>query len=129
MTEEAFNQLQDELHRVRAQNADLQKQLTQALAGQVPEHEVADPGTIWIEPILSHRTKGGMVNLRWGNLSAQMEVAQAREHAHGILQAAEAAETDAFLYEHFTNNLKASAAMFTAFLQDFRAFRERKQSE
>lgn len=129
MTEEAFNQLQDELQRVRAQNADLQKQLTQALAGQVPEHEVADPGTIWIEPILSHRTKGGMVNLRWGNLSAQLEVGQAREHAHSILQAAEAAETDAFLYEYFTQTLGATTEMFGAMLRDFRALRERKQSE
>lgn len=127
MTEEAFNQIQDELTRAQGVIKELQKQLVQALTGKVPEHQVADPGTIWVEPIVSHRNGEGKVNLRWGNLSAQFSVGEAREHAHGIIEAAEAAETDAFLCEYFEKSLGLSKGKMGAILQEFRAFRERKK--
>lgn len=127
MTEEAFNKVMDELERARSQVQTLQKQLQQALLGKVPEHEVTDPGTIWIEPIVSHRNGEGRVNMRWGHLSAQFNVKEAREHAHGILQAAEAAETDAFLCEFIERTLGATKQQMSVLLQDFRAFRERKR--
>lgn len=127
MTEEAYNQLTDELNRTREQVKILQGQLQQALLGKVPTHQVADPTTIWVEPIVSQRTKGGLVNVRWGHLSAQMTVEEARTHAHGILQAAESAETDAFLCEFMENFLGATKPQMGVILSDFRAFRERKR--
>lgn len=124
MNPEAFNQLQDELNRQRAYITELEAQLKTALAGQVPEHHTADASTIWMEPIISHRTKEGLVNLRWGNLSAQLPVAKAREHALSLLQIAEAAETDAFLFQYFTWHMKVRPERMGQVLQAFRAYRE-----
>jgi endonuclease III len=126
--EEAFNQVQDELTRVRAQVTDLQKQLTDALAGKVPEQQVADPGTIWIETILSHRTKTGLVNLRWGNLSAQLSPAQTRQHAHHLLAVADGADLEGALYEFITQS-GAPEEMAFGILAQWRRFREERNSQ
>ncbi len=46
--------------------------------------------------------------------------------ANVILQAAEAAQTDAVLFDYFTNTLGSTPEMFAKFIQDFLALRERK---
>lgn len=125
---EVENKYRDELRRKDGYIADLEEQLKVALAGKVPEGKPADASTIWVESIISNRTKEGLVNIRWGNMSAQLSVKEARDHAIGILEAAEAATTDALLYDYFLNKLHSSPEMFAGFLADFRAAREaRKQ--
>ena len=105
---------------------ELEAQIKAALAGKVPADKTADASTIWVESIISNQTKEGLVNIRWGNLSAQLSVKEAHDHAYGILQAAEAAQTDAVLFDYFTNTLGSTPEMFAKFIQDFRAMRERK---
>jgi hypothetical protein len=125
MTEEAFNKLQDELTRVRAQAVDLQKQLAAALDGKVLETQIADPSAIWVETILSHRTHTGMVNLRWGNLSAQLSPMQTRTHALNLLAIADAADMEAALYQFIVGS-GAPRKMALGVLAQWRAFREER---
>lgn len=127
ITEEAFNQVQDELRRTRAQIDVLQKQLTEALAGKVPAHQVADPGTIWVETILSHRTKTGLVNLRWGNLAAQLSPAQTRDHAHHLLAVADAADLEGALYGFITGG-GGTEEIALDIISQWRAFRDERSA-
>lgn len=53
---------------------------------------------IHIESGVSGRTEEPMVTLTWGAEGAQLTVAEARQHALRILEAAEAAESDALLW-------------------------------
>lgn len=124
---EVENKYRDELRRKDGYIKELEERLRVALDGKVPEGMTADASAIWVEAILSGRTKKGLVNIRWGNMSAQLSVADARQHAFGILEAAEGAQTDEFIAEYFVTALGATPEMMAGFLQDFRAFRERKQ--
>lgn len=129
MTEEAFNQLQDELKRRGEQIADLEARLKEALAGKVPEERMGTVSTIWMESIVSSKTGEGKVNLRWGNLSAQMSVQEARDHAFAILETAEAAQTDAFLAEYFMGEKNLRPEKVMKLIGRFRHYRERKLDE
>lgn len=54
--------------------------------------------TIWASSFVSHRTRKGMVSLRFKDVEIQLEVETARELSINIARAAEAAESDeAFL--------------------------------
>jgi hypothetical protein len=55
---------------------------------------------------------------------AQMTPAEARNHAQDIAEAAEAAETDAFLFDFLTTAIKTDAGRVAALLQEFRKWRE-----
>jgi hypothetical protein len=54
----------------------------------------------------------------------QANTAEAREISRHIAEAAEAAETDAFLVQFFTRKLNLSIEQAGAFLMDFRAWRD-----
>lgn len=85
--------------------------------------------TLWAYSIFGHQTRKGLVKIcRDKEVIAQMTPAEARDWAANVLQAAEAAETDEFLMEHFTNRL-GSESLGGRVLQDFREFRDRKQEE
>lgn len=68
------NKYRDELARKDGYIKQLEQQLREALAGKVPDEVIATAGTIYMEAIISARTKQGMVNLRWGFMSAQLTV-------------------------------------------------------
>lgn len=53
-----------------------------------------EPNTIWASSFVSHRTRKGMVSLRYKDTEIQLEVENARELAVNLARAAEAAETD-----------------------------------
>lgn len=59
---------------------------------------------------------------------AQQSVSQAREHALAILEAAEAAEQDAFLVHWVKDHLSAGEAAAAGLLQEFREWR-REQTD
>lgn len=55
---------------------------------------------------------------------AQMTPAECRDHARAITEAAEAAETDAFLWEFVTNDLKGTRQAAVDLMKSFRRYRE-----
>jgi len=121
------NKYRDELARKDGYIKQLEQQLREALDGKVPEEVIAIAGTIYMEAIISGRTKEGMVNLRWGFMSAQLTVEETRAHATDLLRTAEAAQTDGFLYWLLTEKFKANPAGVAGVIEDFRNYRERKQ--
>lgn len=82
------------------------------------------PAGIDIESGVSHRTGGPFIRLRWGPLEAQLSPAEARAHAMGILEAVEAATSDAFLAHWIVEKLGGGPAQAAGILMDFRAWRE-----
>ncbi len=62
--------------------------------------------------------------LRGDKLICQMTPEQARDHAQAMIQAAEAAETDAFLFHWMTKVLEMPAQAGAKLLAEFRKYRE-----
>jgi hypothetical protein len=60
-----------------------------------------------------------------GKVMGQMTPTEARDHARAISEAAEAAETDAFLIQFFRNELDVPRNSALGVLMKFREFRER----
>jgi hypothetical protein len=90
-----------------------------------------DEGMLFVESIVSGRTFEPLVQLKWGDKSCQMGLNEAREHALGILEAAEAAESDAFVFKWLTRDIIGTAgddkANFELVIQEFRKFRLARQ--
>jgi hypothetical protein len=85
--------------------------------------------TIWFTSLVSSRTGEGVVELTWGEMRAQLSVQQAREHALGVLEVAEAAEADAFMVEFFEKDLGMPREKALAVLVAFRGYREKRRKE
>jgi hypothetical protein len=86
-------------------------------------------GTIWFTSLVSQKTGEGVVELQWGEKQAQLSIQEAREHALGVLEVAEAAETDAFIVEFFEQELKVPRENALALLVNFRGYREKRRKE
>ena len=63
--------------------------------------------------------------IRGTEVIAQMDVAQAREYGQAIIEAAEAAQTDAFVYQWLIQHVRAGPEQAAGLLADFRRYRER----
>ncbi len=61
-----------------------------------------------------------------GKIICQMDVWKARDHATAIIEAAEAAETDAFLINWLVNIVKVDINTTGGLLAEFRRYREEK---
>lgn len=59
-----------------------------------------------------------------GKILGQMSTTEARDHARAVTETAEAAETDAFLYEFVTKNLQGTKQTAAELMTAFRRFRE-----
>lgn len=62
--------------------------------------------------------------LRGTEIIGQMTVTEARDHARAMTEAAEAAETDAFVWKWITEKVECGPAQAAGFLADFRRYRE-----
>ena len=82
-----------------------------------------DATMICVTSLVAQSTGEGVVQFVWGDKHAQLSCDEAREHARGILECAEAAETDAFLVEFFVK-IGASRDYAVRMLTEFRSFRE-----
>jgi hypothetical protein len=68
-----------------------------------------------------------LVQLKWGTERCQMTPDEARAHAYAILDAANAAETDAIMVAFLKERVGLKEGVdIGAILNDFRQFRERK---
>ena len=84
--------------------------------------------TIWAKSIVSGRTFMPLVELEWGKKTAQLDIEEARELALHILEAAEAAVSDAFVFHWLTKDTigttEDAKANFDAVIEEFTKFRE-----
>lgn len=84
---------------------------------------------IEIESGVSGRTREPFVVLRWGGESGQLTPTEARHHARRLLEAAEAAESDAFLMSFLRDRVRLEDGHQVAVLADFRQWRAQRDPE
>jgi hypothetical protein len=88
-----------------------------------------EEGMIQVSSLVSGRTFEPLVEIRWGDLRAQLGLEEARSHALYILECAEGAESDAFVFQWLTRDIIGTTAgddreNFMQVIEEFRKFRE-----
>ena len=84
---------------------------------------MSDDG-IFVESLVGYKTGQPLVQFTWGNKQAQLTAAEARLHAFRILECADAAETDLFLWRFATSTIGVNAGGAAKFIVEFREFRK-----
>lgn len=110
--------------RLRVQ--ELERQLADAANGKLPEDARLEPDLIMVSSMVAAGTGDPMVMLRWFTHVAQLTPAQARDLALNLLDAAEAAKSDAFLMGFIGDRDPVAGAQLVA---AFREFRQRRSEE
>lgn len=85
------------------------------------------PDRIEITSIYGFRSRQGLVQISMGTFTAQLSVADAINHARRILEAANAAATDATLARFLMEKLDQPIEVVSALLGEFRAWREENE--
>ena len=81
------------------------------------------PSSFWVTSLFGHHTKRGLVELHYQDWSLQLDTQAARKIAADILEAAEAADQDQFIYDFFTGDLGLPEGET---FKIFQRFRERR---
>jgi len=89
-----------------------------------------DEGMIEVVSIVSGSTFQPLVQIKWGDKEGQLSVEEARVHALIILEVAEAAESDAFVFQWLTRDIIGTAedekGNWDEVIAQFREFREKR---
>jgi hypothetical protein len=83
-------------------------------------------GTLWVESLISSNSGDPFVVLSFGNERVQFSPIDARQHAHQVLLAAEAAESDELIVKYFRDKLGLPDDIAIGALADFRQMRKSK---
>ena len=87
---------------------------------------MGEADTIGISSVVSSRDYRPFVQLKWGSEGCQMTPEEARAHAYAILDAANAAETDAIMVGFLREKVGLKEGMdIGRILMDFRELREK----
>jgi hypothetical protein len=79
---------------------------------------------IWVESLYGARTDAPLVKLMVGTHETLMPPEKARQIAQWLIEAAEAAYSDAFLVRFCEQQIGASRAQAVPLIREFRTFRE-----
>jgi len=82
---------------------------------------------IWVETMVASRTGEPLVVLRWFDHSGELTPAEARTFALRVLAGADAAESDAFIFEFFGTMPGATMQDKAECLNEFRKWREERE--
>src|SRR5262245_4490080 len=123
--EESPEELVNDLRRMHIRIGELERQLAEAMNGKLPEDQQIDPSMLMISSMVSSRTREPMVMLRWFTFVAQIEPEQARELAFNLLDAVEAAKSDAFLMQ-FMSRISSDPQAGAQLVGEFRKFRQQQ---
>jgi hypothetical protein len=85
-----------------------------------------DRNMIWASSSVHADDRAPWVHLQWADKSGMLTPDEARQFALSVLDAAEAAEHDAFLVRFLTDNIESDFSTAIAVLREFREMRERK---
>lgn len=98
---------------------------------QTPDNRIKSE-MIFITSIVSGRTYEPLIQMEWGNEAGQLDLDEARQHALGILEACEAAESDAFVFKWLTRDIigtnEDEAENFRRIIAEFKEFREARKA-
>jgi hypothetical protein len=84
---------------------------------------------ILITSLVGYKTGQPIVQLEWGDKKAQLTAEEARAHAFRVLECADAAESDLFLWEFATTTIGVTTDGAAKLMQEFREFRERRRPD
>jgi hypothetical protein len=87
------------------------------------EEKVPD-NIIWHQSGINQKGEPFVQLLRGTDIIGQMSVQEARDHAQAMIEAAEAAETDAFIYQWVIEHVGAGVEQAGGLLVGFRRYRE-----
>jgi hypothetical protein len=82
-----------------------------------------------ISAIFGYNTRQPLVVLEWDDVKIQISLDTALHHATCLLEAAEAAQSDSFLYQFCINNFDCSFEQVAILIQEFALNRRRTQLE
>jgi hypothetical protein len=82
---------------------------------------------IRVTSVVGYKTGQPIVEIAWGENRGQLTAEEARAHAMRVLECADAAESDLFIFTWVTDSLGMPAPQAATLLADFRAFRERRE--
>jgi hypothetical protein len=88
-----------------------------------PTPDTQPPAEILVESGVSYPDFRPFVTLRLGDQRGQLDPAEARQHALLILEAADAAESDAFIVQLLEQRVDMRHDQIARVLADFRTFR------
>ncbi len=91
----------------------------------MPEEKLPDD-IIWHQSGVNRKGEPFVQLLRGNTIIGQMSAEQARDHSRAILEAAEAAEQDAFLRDWVMNHVGGGEAQAAGLIADFRAYRKER---
>jgi len=85
-----------------------------------------DNAIIWHQSGINQRGEPFVQLLRGDQIIGQMDPEQARDHARAILEAAEAAEQDAFIFQWVQERVGAGPQQAMGLIVEFRQYRAEK---
>ena len=88
----------------------------------MPDEKIPDD-VLWHQSGINQAGEPFVQLIRGTTVIAQMDVEQARDHGRAIIEAAEAAETDAFIYDWVVKRVGAGKEQAAGLLVDFRKYR------
>ena len=81
---------------------------------------------VCVESLFGFHTRQPLVQMRLGVERVQMSPQEAREIAASLLEAAECAQTDAFLFEFMGVRIGSTVEAAAGVLKEFRAWRDKR---
>ncbi len=88
----------------------------------MPDEKIPDD-VLWHQSGINGKGEPFVQLIRGTQIIAQMDVEQARDHGRAIIEAAEAAETDAFIFDWVVNRVGSGREQAAGLLVDFRKYR------
>jgi hypothetical protein len=82
-----------------------------------------------INAIFGFNTQQPLVDLEWDDIKISLRLDEALHHATCLLEVAEAAQSDSFLYQFCINNFDCSFEQVAILIQEFALHRQRTQLE
>ncbi len=124
----SIEKMREDLTRMQNRIRELEQQLADMANGQLPEESRLEPDMIQTSSMVASQTGEPVVVLRWFTHVAQLPVAQARELALSLLDAAEAAKSDAFLVGFMAPSGPEAGAQLVAAFREYRQMEGRKNA-
>ena len=89
----------------------------------MPDEKLPDNDIIWHQSGINQKGEPFVQLLRGDQIIGQMTTGEAREHAQAMLEAAEAADQDAFLWDWTINHVGSGPVQAMGLIVDFRKYR------
>lgn len=82
-----------------------------------------------VNAIFGFKTQQPLIDLEWDDIKISLRLDEALHHATVLLEAAEAAQSDSFLYQFVTANFEVDYEQIKSLVQEFALHRQRTRLE